>query len=110
MSICITLGFKFKKVGEHRSERNKITSSQLTDTGELIKVNTAYCDKFLGNTPRNLIWNNIGYTMLCEKLSLRVSTLLKGLIRRHAQKKKETLQYTAKKNILDMSPIMRFFR
>ena len=89
MSICITLGFKFKKVGEHRSERNEITSSQLTDTGELIKINTAYCDKFSGNTPRNLIWNNIGYTMLCEKLSLRVSTLLKGLIRRHAQKKKK---------------------
>ena len=22
---------------------------------------TAYCDKFLGNTPRNLIWNNIEY-------------------------------------------------
>ena len=31
--------------------------------------------------------------MLCEELSLRVSTLLKGLIRRHAQKKKR------KKNI-----------
>ena len=26
--------------------------------------------------------------MLCEELSLRVSTLLKGLIRRHTQKKK----------------------
>ena len=33
--------------------------------------------------------------MLCEELSLRVLTLLKGLIRRHAQKKtkKGTLQY-----------------
>ena len=54
---------KFKKVGEHRSERNEITSSQLTDTGELIKINTAYCDKFLGNIPRNLIWNNIDYIL-----------------------------------------------
>ena len=26
-----------------------------------IQINTAYCDKFLGNTPRNLIWNNIDY-------------------------------------------------
>ena len=34
--------------------------------------------------------------MLCEELSQRVSTLLKGLVRRHAQKKnKKTLQYTA---------------
>ena len=23
-----------------------------------IKINTAYCDKFLRNKPRNLIWNN----------------------------------------------------
>ena len=53
----------FKKIGEHRSERNEITSSQLTETGELIKINTAYCDKFLGNTPRNLIWNNIDYIL-----------------------------------------------
>ena len=53
----------FKKVGEHRSERNEITSSQLTDTGELIKINTAYCDMFLGNTPRNLIWNIIDYIL-----------------------------------------------
>ena len=45
---------KFKKEGEHRSERNDITSSQLTYTGELIKINTAYCDKFLRNAPRNI--------------------------------------------------------
>ena len=32
--------YKFKKVGEHRSERNEITSSQLIDTGEFIKINT----------------------------------------------------------------------
>ena len=37
--------------------------------------------------------------MLCEELSLRVSTLLKGFIMRYAQKK-ETLQYTAKINIV----------
>ena len=37
--------------------------SQLTDTGELIKINAAYCDKFLRNTPRNLIWNNIDYIL-----------------------------------------------
>ena len=55
--------FIFKKVEEHQSKRNEITSSQLTDTGELIKTNTAYCDKFLGNTPRNLIWNNIDYIL-----------------------------------------------
>ena len=55
--------FKLKKVGEHRIERNEITSSQLTDTGELIKLNTAYCDRFLGNTPRNLIWNIIDYIL-----------------------------------------------
>ena len=36
--------------------------------------------------------------MLCEELSLHVLTLLQGLIRRHAQKKKKKklLQYTAK--------------
>ena len=34
--------------------------------------------------------------MLGEELSLRVSTLLKGLIRRREQKKKKTLQYTSK--------------
>ena len=28
-----------------------------------IKINTAYCDKFLRNTPRNLIWNNIDYIL-----------------------------------------------
>ena len=28
-----------------------------------IKINTAYCNKFLGNTPRNLIWNNIDYIL-----------------------------------------------
>ena len=28
-----------------------------------IKINTAYCDKFLRNTPRNLIWNNIEYIL-----------------------------------------------
>ena len=33
--------------------------------------------------------------MLCKELSLRVSTLHKGLIRRHAQKK-ETSQYAEK--------------
>ena len=55
--------YKCKKVKEHRSERNETTSSQLTDTGELIKINTAYCDKFLGNTPRNLVWNNIDYIL-----------------------------------------------
>ena len=33
--------------------------------------------------------------MLCEELSLCVLTLLKGLIRQHAQKKTKTLQYTA---------------
>ena len=55
--------YKFKNVREHRSERNEITSSQLTDTGELINFDTAYCGKFLGNTPRNLIWNNIDYIL-----------------------------------------------
>ena len=35
----------------------------MTDTGKLIKINTAYCDKFLGDTPRNLIWNNIDYIL-----------------------------------------------
>ena len=39
--------------------------------------------------------------MLCEELSLRVSTLLKVLIRRHAQK--ETLQYTAKTILVFLS-------
>ena len=37
--------------------------------------------------------------MLCEELSLRVSTLLKGLLRdmhKKKKKRKETLQYTAK--------------
>ena len=27
-----------------------------------IKINKAYCDKFLRNTPRNLIWNNNNIT------------------------------------------------
>ena len=30
---------------------------------KVLKINTAYCDKFLGNTPRNLIWNNIDYIL-----------------------------------------------
>ena len=29
----------------------------------LIKINTAYCDKFLRNKPRNLIWNNIDHIL-----------------------------------------------
>ena len=29
----------------------------------ILKINTAYCDKFLRNTPRNLIWNNIDYIL-----------------------------------------------
>ena len=29
----------------------------------LIKINTAYCDKLLRNTPRSLIWNNIDYIL-----------------------------------------------
>ena len=28
-----------------------------------VEINTAYCDKFLRNTPRNLIWNNIDYIL-----------------------------------------------
>ena len=40
---------------------------QCPDVGKLnhflIKINTAYCDKFLRNTPRNLIWNNIDYIL-----------------------------------------------
>ena len=28
-----------------------------------LKMNTAHCDKFLGNTPRNLIWNDIDYIL-----------------------------------------------
>ena len=30
---------------------------------ELLKINTAYCDKFLRNKPRNLIWNNIDHIL-----------------------------------------------
>ena len=29
----------------------------------LLKINTAYCDQFLRNTSRNLIWNNIDYIL-----------------------------------------------
>ena len=29
----------------------------------LLKINTANCDKFLRNTPRILIWNNIDYIL-----------------------------------------------
>ena len=28
-----------------------------------IKINAAYCDKFLRNKPRNLIWNNIDHIL-----------------------------------------------
>ena len=48
--------------------------------------------------------------MLCEELSLRVSTLLKGLIRRHTQrKKKKNIEYTANiilvfQSILECTP------
>ena len=31
------------------------------NTSNLIKINTAYCDEFLRNKPRNLIWNNIDH-------------------------------------------------
>ena len=37
--------------------------SCISNKNELIKINTAYCDKFLGNTPRNLILNNIDYIL-----------------------------------------------
>ena len=85
--------YKFKKIGEQLSERNEITSRQLTDTGELIKVNTVYCDNSLGNTLRILIWNNIDcilYNVVRRAIATRFefAHLLKGLIRRHAKKKK----------------------
>ena len=53
-----------------------------------VKINTAYCDKFLGNTPRNLIWNNIDYilyTVVRKAIATRFD-LAQGSIRRHAKK------------------------
>ena len=45
--------------------------------------------------------------MLCKELSLRVSTLLKGFIKRHTHththKKKKKLQFTAKINTVFQS-------
>ena len=91
--------FQVKKGREHRSERNEITSSQPPDTGELIKINTAYCDKFLGNTPRNLIWNIIDYMLFnvvrrAYRYAFRpCSRVSSGDMHK---KKKMKLQYTAK--------------
>ena len=74
--------------------------SQLTDTGELIKINTAYCDKFLGNTPRNLMWNNIDY-ILYNVVRRAIATRFDLAQGSHPatctkKQKKETLQYTEK--------------
>ena len=88
----------FKNVTEHRSERNKIISSQLTNTGELVKNNTAYCDKFLGNTSRNLIWNNIDYILynVVRRAIAKRFDLAQGTQQATRTKKKGTLQYTTK--------------
>ena len=48
---------------EHRSKRNEIASLPRQTLANLIKINTPYCDKFLRNTPRNPIWNNIDYIL-----------------------------------------------
>ena len=64
----------------------------------ILKINTAYCDKFLGNTPRNLIWNNIDY-ILYNVVRRAIATrfdLAQGSHQATCTKKRETLQYTAK--------------
>ena len=62
-----------------------------------VKINTAYCDKFLGNTPRNLIWNNIDYILytVARKAIATRFDLAQGSHQATCNKK-ETLQYTVK--------------
>ena len=64
----------------------------------LITINTAYCDKFLGNIPRNLIWNDIDY-ILYNVVRRAIATRFDLAQESHQatyKKKKKTLQYTAK--------------
>ena len=77
------------------------------ETGSLLynilkKINTAYCDKFLGNTPRNLIWNNIDY-ILYNVVRRAIATRFDLVQGSHQatclpppKKKKTTLQYATK--------------
>ena len=64
-----------------------------------LKINTAYCDKFFGNTPRNLIWKNIDY-ILYNVVRRAIATRFDLAQGSHqatcTKKKKKTLQYTAK--------------
>ena len=62
-----------------------------------IFINTAYCDNFLGNTPRNLIWNNIDY-ILYNVVRRAIATRFDLAQGSHQATctKKETLQYTEK--------------
>ena len=63
-----------------------------------LKLNTANCGKFLGNTPRNLLWNNIDYILynvVRRAIATRFS-LAQGSHQATCTKKKKTLQYPAK--------------
>ena len=69
----------------------------------LIKINTAFCDKFLRNTPRNLIWNNIDY-ILDNVVQRAVATHLDLAQRSHqATYTKKNIQHPAKLNIVFQS-------
>ena len=65
----------------------------------LIKINTAYCDNFLRNTPRNLIWNNIDY-ILYNVLRRAIATRFNLAQGSHQATCTKILPYTAKINIL----------
>ena len=70
-----------------------------------LKIIIAYCDKFLRNTPRNLIWNNIDY-ILYNVVRRAIATrfdLAQGSYQ--ATYTKKTLQYSAKINIVFQSRI-----
>ena len=76
--------------------QSKQKTSDFKPTPVKIKINTAYCDKFLGNTPRNLIYNNIFSTMLCEELSIATRFDLVQEFHQATCTKKKALQYTTK--------------
>ena len=73
----------------------------------MFKINTANCEKFLRNTPRILIWNNIGYILynVVRRAIAKRFDLAQGSHQAtytHTKKKKN-ITVTAKINIVFQS-------
>ena len=66
---------------------------------KFIKINTDYCDKFLRNKPRNLIWNNIDH-VLHKVVRRAIATsfdLAQGSHQATCTKKKRNIAVSSKK-------------